>query len=184
MEHHGQQSHGQAAKTDTQNAQHREIIAYFSNVNQAQQAANSISSHVRSVHVDEVPAERLREGLHSAKEGISVVEIGIPAWLGLALGLMAGAILGTLVYSNEIALPGIASALSAGHVAVSFLLAGVLGSIGWLIGALVSLLRISTKKTVPEVRTVISENNRPEVEKMLLSAGALDVLAANGAEHA
>lgn len=184
MEQHEKEHHdNQAVETNTQNAQDREIIAYFSSLNQAHRAAERIRIQVQSVHVVEISEQRLHETLNSAQAGISVADIGIPAWFGVGFGLIAGAILGLLVYSNRIALPGIAPALSAGPVAVSFLLAGTLGSIGWLTGALVHLLRIFARKTMPEVRAIVSDDIRPEVEKMLLNAGALDVLVTSGVEH-
>lgn len=184
MDHREQENqHGKAVKTDTQSVQDQEIIAYFSSLKQAQRAANSISGQAQNVLVEEVPMDRLHEKLNSAQAGISVAKIGVPAWLGLALGLVAGIILGMFVYSNRITLPGITLALSAGPVAVSFLLAGVLGSIGWFAGTLVHLLRVLTRKTMHEVRAIVSDNARSEVERKLLSAGALDVLVAGSPEH-
>ena len=97
--------------------------------------------------------------------------------------MIAGAVLGLLIYSNRVAFPGSAPGLSAGPVAVSFLWAGVLGSIGWLIGALIQLLRTSTKKAVSELRAVISEDARSEVEKILFDVGALNVLVTGGLKH-
>lgn len=180
MQHQDKRSQTGPASTASKN---REITAYFSSINKAHQAAQRISDHASQIHVDKVPMQKLRENLHSAQEGISVVNIGALAWFGLIFGLIVGAVLGSIVYSNRIAFPGTAQALSAGSVAVSFLWAGVLGSIGWLIGALIHLLRTSKNKAAPELRAVVSEDARPEVEKVLFDLGALNVLVTGGSKH-
>ena len=185
LEQHRQHSQdGQTVKTGVQDVKEQRIIAYFSSLTQAQRAAQKISSRALYVHINEISVQRMHEKLNSEQEGISIAEIGVPAWLGLSFGLIAGAILGMLIYSNKLALPGTAHALSAGPVAVSFLWAGVLGSIGWLVGALVHLLRTSKRKTIPELRAVVPKDARSEIEKTLLDIGAWNVLAASGAEHA
>lgn len=54
---------------------------------------------------------------------------------------------------------------------------------GLLIGALIHLLRTSKNKAAPELRAVVSEDARPEVEKILFDVGALNVLITGGSKH-
>lgn len=180
MQHQDKQSKTGQASTANKN---KEITAYFSSLNKAQQAAQRISDHASQIRVDKVPTQKLRENLDSAQAGVSVVNIGAPAWLGLVFGLIVGAVLGLLIYSNRVAFPGSAQGLSAGSVAVSFLWAGVLGSIGWLIGALIHLLRTSRNEAGTELRAIVSEDARSEVENILFDAGAWNVLVAGEASY-
>lgn len=163
--------------TPNKQPQHHEIIAHFLTEAQAQQAAEVVANQVESTHIEEVSSEQAQQELTAAQTGLSVVEIGLPAWVGLALGLLIGAILGALIYRGSIALPGLASALSAGPVAVSFLGAGLLGALGWFIGAMLHLFGTPGPSPRHELRAAVSEETLPEVEQTLVDAGALEVMA-------
>ncbi len=153
-----------------------ELIAHFPGETQAQYAAQVVADQAESVHVEEVTVEQVHQELAMAQAGVSVVEVGTSAWVGLALGLLAGAILGALVYMDRIALPGLAPALSAGPVAVSFLGAGLLGALGWFVGAMLHLFGTPGSLPRHELRAAVPEEVLPEVEQTLVDAGALEVL--------
>lgn len=158
------------------------LIAHFPSETQAQHAAQMVADQAEAVHIEEVSAEQAHQELTTAQTGVSVVEIGAPAWIGLTLGLLAGVILGTLVYMDRIALLGLAPALSAGPVAVSFLGAGLLGALGWFVGAVLHVFGAPGSLPRHELRAAVPEAALPEVEQALVDAGALEVLVSgNGA---
>ena len=58
VHHQDQQGHdSQATEANAQNAQDKEIAAYFSSLNDAQQAAQRLSSHASQMCVDKVPMQ-------------------------------------------------------------------------------------------------------------------------------
>lgn len=156
--------------------QSHEIIAHFLTEAQAQQAAEVVADQVESTHVEEITSEQAQQELTAAQTGLSLVEIGLPAWVGLALGLIVGAALGVLVYTGRLVFPGLAPALSAGPVAVSFLGAGLFGALGWFAGAILHLFRTPGASPRHELRAIVPEETLPGIEQTLVDAGALDVL--------
>lgn len=178
MEHDHKGQHGDGASA-------RHIVAHFPTESQAREAERRIAPSAASVDVSAVDAERVREEFHQAHEGISTVEIGVPAWIGLLIGALIGALLGALVYANRLTIADLAPALSAGPVATAFLGAGVLGTLGWLLGALLHLLQAPRPAHLQELRTSVDEDPRPEVQEKLAEAGALEVLVeGNGSGEA
>lgn len=184
--HEGHHDQGPAVRGEATTAE-RAVIAHFPTADRARQAEHLVAPQAKSVHVRDVSEPQMQEELEAAHEGVSTVVIGWPAWAGLLLGAAVGTVVGALVYANRLVVAGIAPALSAGPVAVSFLGAGILGAFGWLIGALVHLFR--TPRAMPEgayeIRAVVSDDARADVERQLVEAGAADVLVmgdgANGA---
>lgn len=154
----------------------RELVAHFPTESQARRAEHHVTQEATSTQVEAIPESQVHQELEAAAEGVSTVEIGAPAWAGLALGLLAGAGLGALVYANRITIAGFAPALSAGPVAVAFLGAGVLGAAGWLVGAMIHLFRTPRAAPTYAVRAVVPEDARPGVQQELIEAGAVDVL--------
>ena len=127
-----------------------------------------------SAHTEEVSPQHVHEEAMSAQMGVTTVEIGLFTWAGLALGAIAGAVVGILLYLGRITLPGVAPALASGAVASVFFSASLFAIAGALIGALVHLFRAPAPGH--ELHAIVSEDTRPEVEQMLINAGALDVL--------
>ena len=111
----------------------------------------------------------------SAQMGVTMVEIGLLAWVGLALGAIVGVVVGILIYSGRIALPGVALALASGAVASVVFIASLSAIAGALIGALLHLFRAPAPAPGHEVRVVV-EDARADVQQRLVNAGALDVL--------
>ena len=154
-----------------------EVVAQFPSDTQARRAEHVIHDHVRSTTLQPV----YKVELEDAAMGVLAVEIGMLAWIGLAVGIVIGAVLGWLVFAGTITLPGIAPALGAGVSAVIFLGAGILGSVGWLIGALIHLFRNSTVSPQRELRAVVEEDQWQQVGESLVDAGAVNVLVPNSA---
>jgi uncharacterized membrane protein len=121
--------------------------------------------------------------MKAAPEGVSTVEIGGRAWAGLLLGISLGAILGTLIYANRIIVAGMAPALSAGPVALAFLGAGVFGAVGWLIGAVMHLYRTPQAAPAYELRAIVPEEARADVEQRLVGEGAAEVMVLEQGDH-
>lgn len=155
----------------------RQVIAYFPSSAQAQQAATAVADQVLSTTVEEVPAQQAHATLTTAETGLSLVEIGRPAWIGLAVGVLVGAVLGWLTYTGQLVIAGMAPAMSAGPVAVGFLGAGILGVLGWFAGALLHLFRVPGPVSPYELRAAVAADAVSEVEATLADAGALEVLA-------
>ncbi len=151
-----------------------EIVAQYPSHTQAQQAEQAIRDQVISTHV-EMTDTPLEAELENAHMGVSTVEIGTLAWMGLAGGLVLGAVLGVLVFAGTITLPGIAPALGAGVTAVVALGAGILGVVGWFIGALVHLFRTSTASGLHDLHAVVDENKWQQVGQTLVGTDALSV---------
>ena len=153
-----------------------EVVAHFPTAAQARQAAQAVDDQVVSTHIEEVSHAQIHQEAMSAQMGVSTVEIGLPAWIGLALGALVGVVVGILIYSGRIALPAVAPALASGAVATVFLSASLFAIVGALIGALLRLFRAPALAPGHEVRAVVEEDALQEVEQLLVDAGALDVL--------
>lgn len=153
-----------------------ELVAHFPTEGRARRAEHQVSSQAASARVEAVTETQIHQERDAASEGVSTVELGVPAWVGLALGMLVGAGLGALVYASRITIAGLAPALSAGPVAVVFLGAGVLGAAGWLVGAVIHVFRSPRDAPTYEVRAVVPEDARPGVQQQLIEAGAVDVL--------
>lgn len=173
-EHHPQDGHERAETA----VKEYEVVAQFSSDTQARRAEHAIHDHAKSTTLE--PAENHKVDAEEAKMGVSTVEIGVFAWIGLALGIVTGVVVGWLVFAGTITLPGIAPALGAGVSAVTFLGAGILGSVGWLIGALIHLFRNATTLPQHELRAVVQEDSWQQVGESLVDAGAVNVLVPNG----
>ncbi len=156
-----------------------EVVAQFPSDTQARRAEQVIHDHAKSTTVQ--PIESHKGEAEQAEMGVSAVEIGMLAWIGLVVGIVIGAVLGWLVFAGTITLPGIAPALGAGVSAIIFLGAGILGSVGWLTGALIHLLRNSTVFPQRELRAVVEEDQWQQVGESLVDAGAVNVLVPNSA---
>jgi len=68
-------------KPEHERPHEREVIAHFPSASRARHAARSLGERVAT--------PRVEQELSEAASGVSVVEIGAPAWAGLALGAMA-----------------------------------------------------------------------------------------------
>lgn len=185
--HHADHRHDVAHEQRNTQAQHKDhstnggtvakqhkLMAHFPSATQAHQAAHTIDERVVSAQVTEVPPERVHEEVISAQMGVTTVAIGLETWVGLVLGALVGVVVGILVYSGRIALPGVAPALASGAVASVVFSASLFAIAGALSGALLHLFRASAPNH--ELHTTVSEDARPDVEQMLVDAGALDVL--------
>ncbi|KPV54963.1 hypothetical protein SE17_00470 [Kouleothrix aurantiaca] len=169
---HQRQEHGTRGEaTATQ-----EIVAHFPTAAQARQAAQAVDDQVVSTHIEEVSHNQVHQEAISAQMGVTTVEIGLETWVGLALGALAGVVVGILIYSGRIALPAVAPALASGAVASVVFSASLLAIAGALIGALLHLFRAPAPAPGHELHAVVSEDARPDVEQMLVNVGALDVL--------
>ncbi|GIK37078.1 MAG: hypothetical protein KJ077_02025 [Anaerolineae bacterium] len=173
MKHEHHQSNGKNSDGAARNCA---LIAHFPSETQAQHAAQVLADQAESIQVEEISSQQAQQELTTAPTGVSVVEIGPLAWIGLALGLLVGAVLGALVYLDRIALAGLAPALSAGPVAVSFLGAGLLGALGWFVGAVLHVFGAPESLPRHELRAAVPEEALPEVEQALVEAGAMEVL--------
>jgi hypothetical protein len=154
----------------------QQVVAHFWTAAQAQQAAQAVDDQVVSTHIEEVSHAQVHQEAMSAQMGVSTVEIGLPARIGLALGAIVGVVVGILIYSGRIALPGVAPALASGAVATVFLSASLFAIAGALIGALLHLFRAPAPAPGHEVRAVVEEDALQEVEQLLVRMGALEVL--------
>lgn len=155
---------------------YREIIAHFPTERQAREAAEAVG-RAESARIGRISAEQAREEMNGAESGISQVEIGWPAWIGLSVGLIIGGLLGRAIFAGWIALPGMGPMLSAGPAATVFVGAGLLGSLGWLIGALLHLFSGTRAEEEHELRLSVPMEVEPEVERILAGSGASEVLA-------
>lgn len=162
--------------TDTQHGDRR-IVAYFDRQSKAQKLAKRLSDNYTSVRIERVSGKQAKRVISEAKSGVSVVEIGNLAWVGLIVGSIIGAFWGAFTFSGRIPIPGIiAPTLSGGLVVVIFLWAGIFACIGWLIGALIRLFSSSSSASKYELIITAPENRFAKIERMLARAEALSVI--------
>ena len=154
-------------------AEERHLVAHFTSASHAEQALRSLDGSIDSPKITSHEESAFQPA--SAAMGISTVEIGTSDWLGLAIGIVIGAVLGFLVYTGRLIVPGVAPALSAGPVAVIVLGAGILGSIGWLIEAVIHLARTADQSTQSELHLTVPADKWSDVGEQLVDAGAMDV---------
>lgn len=147
------------------------VLGDFSAPRDAQRAADAL--HHRG-YVVVVRASRSARHT-AATEGFAAVHVERLAWLGLAIGSVAGLILGSAVWSLQLIVPALAPALAAGRTAVLVLPAGTLAAVGWLLGALVPLALAGATTEVIVQPPPSAENIRDEVsdvESCLVQLGA------------
>lgn len=160
----------------------RELMAHFPSQTQAEHAVEMLADRATTLHVKTLAAPEMQQERMRAEAGVSTVEIDKLAWLGFAIGIIFGAILGALIYADQIAIPGLARALSGGRVAASFLGAGILGALGWLLGAAIPLLSKPRAEPIPELCARVEQEKLDEVEQILVDAGAYEVLVSGNGE--
>lgn len=145
----------------------RWIVADFPSAHQAQRAMEVLQRHGATAQFVAPSSPEGRAG----DEGIAMVRFGTLALAGLLAGCLGGLILGILIWNGQLVLVPFAPTLAAGRTAVPVLLAGILGAIGWLIGALLPLA-LAHPVTIAVRAPMISE----EVDRLarqLASLGAL-----------
>jgi len=173
---HNGQEHGDTAVKEV------EVVAQFPSDRQAQHAEQAIHDQAKSTTIQPGDSHAAPEP-EEAEMGISTVEIGWFAWLGLVAGIVIGGVLGWSVFIGAITLPGVASAMGAGATAVIFLGAGILGSVGWFIGALIHLFRDPNAPQQHELHAVVPEGEWQQVGEAMVDAGAVNVLVPGNQHH-